>query len=161
MIRFVREDKYRGYLRNMRKRSLSLASSREFGGRWRLWESKLCSRRKHNDWILTSKSGLSNWPMDNQWIPPGKHSASGHIRWRIEERAGDQLIYNNLKKKTTTPIILKCLKKNKKKTFNNAVMSDSLGSQDRFSRASHSIHSDPAGVLLQPVEFLSDLVHKL
>lgn len=49
----------------------------------------------------------------------------------------------------------------KRKTFNNAVVSDSLGSQDRFSRASHSIHSDPAGVLLQPVEFLSDLVHKL
>lgn len=89
MIRFVREDCYRGYLRNIRKRSLSLASSREFGGLWRLCESKLCSRRKHNDWILTSKSGFSNCPMDNQWIPPGKHSACGHTvsdEERIEGR---------------------------------------------------------------------------
>lgn len=71
---------YLGYLRSMRKRRRSLASSRELGGRWRHWESKLCSRRKHNDWILTSKSGLSSWPMDSQWIPPGKHSAHGGVR---------------------------------------------------------------------------------
>lgn len=41
------------------------------------------------------------------------------------------------------------------------MVSDSLSSQDGFSRAGHAEDSDPAGVILQPVEFLSDLVHKL
>lgn len=76
---FIRICSNLGYLRSMRKRRRSLASSREFGGRWRHWESKLCSRRKHNDWILISKSGLSSWPMDSQWIPPGKHSGQGFM----------------------------------------------------------------------------------
>lgn len=46
-------------------------------------------------------------------------------------------------------------------TFNESVVSDSLSSQDRFARASHAEDCDPARLLLQPVEFLSDPVHKL
>lgn len=40
-------------------------------------------------------------------------------------------------------------------------MSDSLSSQNRFAGASHAKDSDPTGLLLQPVEFLPDLIHKL
>ncbi len=46
-------------------------------------------------------------------------------------------------------------------TFNESLVSDSLSSQDRFTRASHAKDSDPARLLLQPVEFLPDPVHKL
>lgn len=46
-------------------------------------------------------------------------------------------------------------------TFDESLVSDGLSSQDGFARTSHAEDSDPARVLLQPVEFLPDTVHKL
>lgn len=46
-------------------------------------------------------------------------------------------------------------------TFDESLVSDSLSSQHGFARASHAEDSDPARVLLEPVEFLPDPVNKL
>lgn len=46
-------------------------------------------------------------------------------------------------------------------TFDEPLVSDSFSSQDGFARTSHAEDSDPARLLLQPVEFLPDAVHKL
>lgn len=104
-----------GYLRNTRKRRRSLASSKEVGGRWRDWESRFCSRRKHSAWIFTSKLALSSWPMDSQWTPPGKQSVGKN---------------NNL---STKSLGIETNETHRLITVNQSLVSDSFRHQHRFS----------------------------